>query len=88
MPDTVRAKVTSKGQVTLPKPIRDALGLDDSSIVEFALTDGGALLTPVSGGFLGRFGSVKPRRRPEDWTKVRSATTQQIARKRGEATGP
>lgn len=85
MPDIVRAKVTSKGQVTLPKPIRDALGLDDSSMVEFELTDGGALLTPVAGGFLARLGTVKPRRRPEDWGKVRAATSKQVGRKRAES---
>jgi antitoxin PrlF len=88
MSNVVRAKVTSKGQVTLPKPIRDALGLDYSSMVEFELTDGGALLTPVSGGFLERLGSVKPRRRPEDWGKVRAATAKQIGRKRAEPDRP
>jgi len=81
MSDVVRARVTSKGQVTLPKAIRDALGLAESSIVEFALTDGGALLTPVKGGFLARFGTVKPRRRPEDWSGVRSETAKQVGRR-------
>ncbi len=81
MAEIVRAKVTSKGQITLPKAIREALGLDSSSVVEFELTDGGALLTPASGGFLGRFGTVTPRRRPEDWSRVRTATAKQVGRK-------
>ena len=81
MPDVVRARVTSKGQITLPKAIRDALGLDESSVVEFELTDGGAMLTPVAGGFLSRFGTVKPRRRPEDWNRVRSETAKKVGQR-------
>ncbi|MDO8670517.1 MAG: AbrB/MazE/SpoVT family DNA-binding domain-containing protein [Dehalococcoidia bacterium] len=36
--------VTSKGQVTLPKQIRDALGIDPGSEVEFELEEGRAIL--------------------------------------------
>ena len=36
--------VTSKGQVTLPKQIRDALGIQPGSEVEFELEDGRAIL--------------------------------------------
>ncbi|QXD23063.1 AbrB/MazE/SpoVT family DNA-binding domain-containing protein [Opitutia bacterium ISCC 51] len=35
--NTVRAKVTTKGQVTLPKPLRDTLDLHEGDHVEFAL---------------------------------------------------
>ena len=81
MADAVRARVTSKGQITLPKVIRDALGLDESSVVEFELTDGGAMLTPVTGGFLSRFGTVKPGGRPEDWGRVREETAKHVGRR-------
>jgi len=33
----VRAKVTSKGQVTLPKTLRDTLGIHEGDHVEFAV---------------------------------------------------
>ncbi len=36
--------VTSKGQITVPKRIRDALGLTPGSEVEFELRDGQVLL--------------------------------------------
>lgn len=36
--------VTSKGQVTLPKAIRDALGIEPGSEVEFVLDNGRAIL--------------------------------------------
>lgn len=34
------AKVTSKGQITIPKTIRDALGLEPGDEVEFVQEDG------------------------------------------------
>lgn len=40
--------VTSKGQVTIPKPLRDYLGLQPGSRVDFAYTaDGQVVLRPV-----------------------------------------
>ncbi len=40
----VSAKVTSKGQITLPKAVRDALGLEPGDSVLFRVQDGHALL--------------------------------------------
>jgi antitoxin PrlF len=39
--------VTSKGQVTIPKRVRDAAGLRPGSKVEFAYRHGEVTLTPV-----------------------------------------
>lgn len=41
------ATVTSKGQVTIPKRVRDQLGLKAGSKVEFVLVKGHAVLEPV-----------------------------------------
>lgn len=38
------ATITSKGQITVPKQVRDALGLVPGSQVEFSLADGCAVL--------------------------------------------
>jgi len=44
------SRVTSKGQVTIPKRVRDALRISVGSAVEFELRAGGeAVLVPVRG---------------------------------------
>ncbi|MGH3064731.1 MAG: AbrB/MazE/SpoVT family DNA-binding domain-containing protein [Gaiellaceae bacterium] len=37
-------RVTSKGQITIPLEIRDKLGIQPGSVVEFELVDGGVLV--------------------------------------------
>ena len=43
-----RAKLTSKGQVTIPLAIREALGLSTGSQLSFELTGGELRVTPIS----------------------------------------
>lgn len=41
------ARVTSKGQITIPKPIRDRLGIDEGTTVTFEIQeDGTVTLSP------------------------------------------
>jgi AbrB family looped-hinge helix DNA binding protein len=40
-------RVTVKGQVTIPKPVRRSLGIKPGSEVEFVLREGEAVLRPV-----------------------------------------
>lgn len=40
---SVDATVTSKGQVTIPKQIREKLGIDEGTEVEFILEDDGSV---------------------------------------------
>ncbi|RUW46105.1 MULTISPECIES: AbrB/MazE/SpoVT family DNA-binding domain-containing protein [unclassified Mesorhizobium] len=42
-------RVTVKGQVTIPKPIRDHLGIGPGSEVEFVATNGDVRLVAVDG---------------------------------------
>ena len=44
------AKVTSKGQITIPKRVREALGIATGTRVEFILEEGGATLRVLKGG--------------------------------------
>jgi len=41
--------ITSKGQVTLPKPIREALGLGTGTKVEFAVNQAGEVVLHKAG---------------------------------------
>jgi AbrB family looped-hinge helix DNA binding protein len=84
MVEAVRARITSKGQVTLPKAVRDALGLEQGSVVEFDVRDGEAVMRPAGTGFLARYGSVASRQQPEDWTQVRSKARKMVSSRRGE----
>jgi AbrB family looped-hinge helix DNA binding protein len=43
---TETAKVTSKGQVTIPSTIREILKIEPGSTVIFKVTDRGVILTP------------------------------------------
>lgn len=62
MPKVIQpATVTSKGQITLPKPIRQALGVDAGSKVNFELREDGQVMVtradaehrdPAIGAFL------------------------------------
>jgi len=43
-------KVTSKGQVTIPKPVRDYLGIEPGSEVNFRLADDGHIIIERADG--------------------------------------
>lgn|ERR1700694_5192062 len=70
--------ISSKGQVTIPKEVRDALGLKPLDRVTFEVRDGHAVVQRAQ-SFLDLGGSVKPRNRPEDWKKVREEVRRVIA---------
>jgi AbrB family looped-hinge helix DNA binding protein len=52
--------VTSKGQTTIPKAVRDQLGLDEGSLIEWKVDNGRAVVVPRNeriadmAGILGR----------------------------------
>jgi len=54
------AKVTSKGQITIPKRVRESLGIEKGTTVIVIEKDGEAILRPKTGraidlaGFLGK----------------------------------
>jgi AbrB family looped-hinge helix DNA binding protein len=56
---SAQSTVTSKGQTTIPKDVRDALGLVDGTRIEWIVTDGSLTIRPRTlravdlAGFLG-----------------------------------
>jgi AbrB family looped-hinge helix DNA binding protein len=75
--------LTRKGQITIPKSLRDRLGLQLGDRVSFRLRGEEIVLKPVQRTILDLEGSVQPRRRPEDFARVR----RQVASERGRARG-
>ena len=63
--------MTRKGQVTIPKPIREELDLSEGSRVVFFLRDDEVVLKALRGSILELEGSVTPHNRPEDFDRVR-----------------
>ncbi|HEU5142072.1 MAG TPA: AbrB/MazE/SpoVT family DNA-binding domain-containing protein [Solirubrobacterales bacterium] len=68
----VAAKLTSKGQITLPKAVRDSLELKPGDQVLFRLEEGRATLARTK-DFLDLAGSVPvpPGKRGASWEEIR-----------------
>lgn len=71
----VPATVTSKGQITLPKAVRDALGLHAGDEVLFRVEQGRAILAKVP-DFLDLKSSVPvpPGERGASWSRIKAET--------------
>ena len=55
-----RARITSKGQVTIPKEIRDGLGVEPGDSLDFQLEDGHVEVKPVHRRRLDEFRGLFP----------------------------
>jgi len=71
--------LTSKGQTTLPRQIREALGLRAHDRILYELADGKAVLRPLKGNVLGLRGSVRRRQYPEDLAATRRSVQRKVA---------
>ncbi len=74
------AKLTSKGQATIPKEIRDFLDLSPGDRILFIQRDGEVVLRPVTQTLLDMRGSVRPRHKPEDFDKVRQTVKRKVGK--------
>ncbi len=73
------AVITRKGQVTIPKAIRDEVDLEVGDRVSFVVRDGDVVIRARRGSILDLEGSVKPRNQPEDFEQVRQTALRQRA---------
>lgn len=73
--------VTRKGQVTIPKRIREDMDLHLGDRVLFLVRDDEIVLKPVRGSILDLQGSVEPRNKPEDFDRVRATVKRERAKK-------
>ena len=77
------SKLTSKGQITIPKEVRKALNLQPSEKVIIVVEGNQAIIQPLRGNLLDIGGSVKipEREKPINFKKVRGEVKKQVARK-------
>ncbi|MGB9697916.1 MAG: AbrB/MazE/SpoVT family DNA-binding domain-containing protein [Thermodesulfobacteriota bacterium] len=75
--------LSSKGQMTIPKKVREALNLRPSEKVIIVVEGNQAIIKPLSGSLLDLGGSIKiPRKeKPIDFRKVREEVKKQITKK-------
>lgn len=74
------ALITRKGQVTIPKAIRETVHWHIGDRVSFAVREDEVVLKRQEGTILDLKGSVQPSRRPEDFDDIR----RQVQRRRAE----
>lgn len=77
---TDRSVLTKKSQVTIPKSVREAIGVKPGDEVRFKVEGKTAVVEPVVSNLNKHFGSVKPRKNPEDFKKAREAFENGVAR--------
>jgi AbrB family looped-hinge helix DNA binding protein len=75
----IGSKITTKGQTTIPKKIRERLNLQAGDRVLFLEKDGEIILQPVTQTLRDRRGSVEPRKEPENFEDVREDVKKRVA---------
>ena len=73
--------ITRKGQVTIPKAIRDRLGVKKGEKVHFVMRGEEVVLKVIKGTILDLRGSVQPSAHPEDFEKIRQSVRHAVAKK-------
>jgi AbrB family looped-hinge helix DNA binding protein len=77
----LESTITRKGQVTIPKAIRDRLGVKEGEKVRFVMRGEEVVLKVIKGTILDLRGSVEPSAHSEDFEKVRQSVKQAVAKK-------
>jgi AbrB family looped-hinge helix DNA binding protein len=72
--------LTSKGQVTLPRKIRQLLGVKPHDRVVFRVSEGKVELQPATMTLEQTFGAVKPLKSPEDFKELRDKAIEEHTR--------
>ena len=76
---TYVSTLSSKGQITIPKEIRDFLALEEMDKLIFTTINKNLLLVkPLKKDFLEFGGSIKPKHKPEDFRKVRELVMKKL----------
>ncbi len=77
----LESTITRKGQTTIPKAIREFLGLKPNDKLFYLIEDDKVILKPLRGDILEIRGVVKPRKRPEDYEQIRKIVQEKMAKR-------
>lgn len=77
----LESTMTRKGQVTIPKAIRDRLGVKEGEKVFFVMRGEEVVLKVIKGTILDLKGSVRPAGRPEAFRNIRQTVKRTVARR-------
>lgn len=76
------AKITTKGQVTIPKSVREALHLNTGDKIEIVIKDGEAIIRPLSKKVDDLFGILnKPKQKIINTEEMNKAISNKIKSK-------
>lgn len=80
----IQATLTSKGQLTVPKGVRDALGLEEGDTVLFRVGEERTATISKVPDFIAMAGSVEvpPEKRGTPWSEILRQTYEDRARRR------
>ena len=73
--------LTKKWQTTIPKDVRNLLGLKPSDRIFYLIEGERVVLKPLKGNILELRGSVNTKEKPIDFKKLRDNTRKKIARR-------
>ena len=73
--------LTSKGQTTIPKDVRNLLGLEPNDKIIYMVEGKRVVLKPLKGNILDLRGSVATKEKPIDFKKLRDTTRKKVARR-------
>jgi AbrB family looped-hinge helix DNA binding protein len=73
--------LTRKWQTTIPKDIRNLLGLNPNDKILYLIEGKKVVLKPLKGNILDLRGSVATKEKPIDFKKLRDTTRKKVARR-------
>lgn len=79
------AKVTARGQVTIPRAVRRSLGIEEKDRVLFVVAGERAILIPLKGRSLAEFNRTLPATRPyPGMQEIRKTIQQELGERMGQ----
>ena len=79
---TISATVTSKGQVTIPKPIRDLLNISQNDLLVFTVKKPKTVIVnPIKTDIMSLYGSLKSNKKYIPLSEIRKQLHQELGKK-------